>query len=51
MPYQHILIAVDLTDECHPVVERALAIAASMECTLRASGVVSGAASLCPGQR
>jgi len=29
MPYQHILIAVDLTDECHPVVERALAIAAS----------------------
>lgn len=31
MPYQHILIAVDLTDECHPVVERALAIAASNE--------------------
>lgn len=29
MPYQHILIAVDLTDECHPVVQRALAIAAS----------------------
>ena len=29
MPYQHILIAVDLTDECHPVGERALAIAAS----------------------
>lgn len=29
MPYQHILIAVNLTDECHPVVERALAIAAS----------------------
>ena len=29
MPYQHILIAVDLTDECHPVAERALAIAAS----------------------
>ena len=29
MPYQHILMAVDLTDECHPVVERALAIAAS----------------------
>lgn len=29
MPYQHLLIAVDLTDECHPVVERALAIAAS----------------------
>lgn len=29
MPYQHILIAVDLTEECHPVAERALAIAAS----------------------
>lgn len=29
MPYQHILIAVDLTDECHPVVQRALTIAAS----------------------
>ena len=29
MPYQHLLIAVDLSDECHPVVERALAIAAS----------------------
>lgn len=29
MPYQHILIAVDLTDECHPVVQRALALAAS----------------------
>lgn len=29
MPYQHILIAVDLTDECHPVVQRALAIATS----------------------
>ncbi len=24
MPYQHILIAVDLTQECHPVVQRAL---------------------------
>lgn len=29
MPYQHILIAVDLTDECHPVVQRALELAAS----------------------
>ncbi|MBC9251381.1 universal stress protein UspA [Pseudomonas alcaligenes] len=29
MPYQHILIAVDLTDECHPVVQRALEIASS----------------------
>lgn len=29
MSYQHILIAVDLTDECHPVVQRALELAAS----------------------
>ena len=29
MPYHHLLIAVDLTDECHPVAERELAIAAS----------------------
>ncbi len=29
MPYQHILIAVDLSEECHPVVQRALAIAGS----------------------
>lgn len=29
MPYSHILIAVDLTEECHPVVQRALAIASS----------------------
>ncbi|MWV13402.1 universal stress protein [Pseudomonas sp. R-28-1W-6] len=29
MSYQHILIAVDLTDECHPVVQRALDLAAS----------------------
>lgn len=29
MLYQHILIAVDLTDECHPVVQRALDLAAS----------------------
>ena len=27
MPYQHILVAVDLTDECHPVVRRAQALA------------------------
>ena len=29
MPYQHILIAVDLGEECPPVAERALAIATS----------------------
>lgn len=27
MTYQHILVAVDLTDECHPVVRRAQALA------------------------
>lgn len=27
MPYQHILVAIDLTDECHPVVRRAQALA------------------------
>ena len=26
MPYQHILVAVDLTEECHPVVARAQAL-------------------------
>ncbi|WP_447592797.1 universal stress protein [Aquipseudomonas campi] len=29
MSYQHILIAVDLTEECDPVVQRALALATS----------------------
>lgn len=29
MPYKHILIAVDLTEECHPVVVRALELATS----------------------
>ncbi|WP_437881183.1 universal stress protein [Pseudomonas sp. LRF_L74] len=29
MSYQHILIAIDLTEECHPVVQRALALADS----------------------
>jgi universal stress protein A len=29
MPYQHILVAVDLTDECHPVMLRALDLAQS----------------------
>ena len=27
MPYQHILVAVDLTEECDPVIKRAVAIA------------------------
>ena len=34
MSYQHILIAVDLTDECHPVVERALEIASRNDATV-----------------
>lgn len=29
MPYQHILVAVDLTEECDPVMHRALKLAAS----------------------
>ncbi|KAF1054696.1 MAG: Universal stress protein A [Stenotrophomonas maltophilia] len=29
MPYQHILVAVDLTDECDPVMKRAVALAAA----------------------
>ncbi|NHN77437.1 universal stress protein [Azotobacter chroococcum] len=27
MPYQHIMTAVDLTDECHPVIRQAIALA------------------------
>ena len=29
MPYQHILVAVDLTEECDPVMHRAQKLAAS----------------------
>ena len=29
MTYQHILVAIDLTSECHPVVARAQALAAA----------------------
>ncbi|EIK51661.1 universal stress protein [Stutzerimonas stutzeri TS44] len=34
MPYQHILVAVDLTDECHAVVARAQALATAAGATL-----------------
>ncbi|WP_394561888.1 universal stress protein [Aquipseudomonas alcaligenes] len=34
MSYKHILIAVDLTEECHPVVERALGIVARNDATV-----------------
>jgi len=34
MPYQHILVAVDLTDECHPVMERAQALATASQARL-----------------
>ncbi|BAU75143.1 universal stress protein [Metapseudomonas furukawaii] len=34
MPYQHILVAVDLTDECHPVVRRAQALAQASKARL-----------------
>lgn len=34
MTYQHILVAIDLTDECHPVVARAQALATASNATL-----------------
>ncbi|MDH1104532.1 universal stress protein [Metapseudomonas otitidis] len=34
MPYQHILVAIDLTDECHPVVRRAQALAKASQARL-----------------
>lgn len=34
MPYQHILVAIDLTDECHPVVRRAQALAQASQARL-----------------
>jgi len=34
MPYQHILVAVDLTDECHPVMVRAQALAINSQAKL-----------------
>ncbi len=34
MPYQHILIAVDLSEECHAVMQRAQAIAQSSQAKL-----------------
>ncbi|MDF3931020.1 universal stress protein [Pseudomonas citronellolis] len=40
MPYQHILVAVDLTDECDPVMKRAVALAASAQARLSTVHVV-----------
>ncbi len=40
MPYQHILVAVDLTDECHPVVRRAQALAQANKAKLSLVHVV-----------
>ncbi|MHB0763596.1 universal stress protein [Stutzerimonas sp. NM35] len=34
MTYQHILVAIDLTDECHPVVARAQALATASNASL-----------------
>jgi len=34
MPYQHILVAIDLTEECHPVVARAQALASTSNAKL-----------------
>ena len=40
MPYQHILIAVDLTDECHPVVQRARELAAASQARLSIAHII-----------
>lgn len=40
MPYQHILVAVDLTDECDPVMKRAAALATSNQARLSVVHVV-----------
>ncbi|UVE19203.1 universal stress protein [Pseudomonas sp. LS44] len=34
MPYQHILIAIDLSEECHPVMQRAQELAISSQAKL-----------------
>lgn len=34
MPYQHILVAIDLTEECHPVVARAQSLASTSNAKL-----------------
>lgn len=40
MTYQHILVAVDFTEECHPVIRRAQALAASSQARLSLVHVV-----------
>ncbi|WP_447748025.1 universal stress protein [Pseudomonas nicosulfuronedens] len=40
MPYQHILVAVDLTEECDPVMKRAVALAKANDAQLSAVHVV-----------
>lgn len=40
MPYQHILVAVDLTEECDPVMKRAVALATASQARLSAVHVV-----------
>ncbi len=40
MSYQHIVTAVDLTDECHPVIRRAQALANSLQAKLSLVHVV-----------
>ena len=40
MPYQHILVAVDLTEECDPVMKRAVALAKANDARLSAVHVV-----------
>lgn len=40
MPYQHILVAVDLTEECDPVMKRAQALASSTQAKLSVVHIV-----------
>ncbi|NQD94608.1 universal stress protein, partial [Pseudomonas sp. CrR25] len=40
MPYQHILVAVDLTEECDPVMQRAQKLASSNHAKLSVVHVV-----------
>lgn len=40
MPYQHIITAVDLTDECHPVIRQAISLANCFQAQLSLVHVV-----------
>ena len=40
MPYQHILVAIDLTEECHPVVARAQSLASTSNAKLSSVHII-----------